>query len=129
MAPTTSIEIREPTHLGISIELSGELDIRDLEHLRCSLDDALTSELATCVHLLEVSFLDMRCTRELAIRARLHGSQLELRNPSWQVETSFRACGFENLVFCSFPEGEHPYASNTRKRTERDSRSTLALAG
>ena len=129
MAPTTSIEITEPTHLGISIELSGELDIRDLEHLQSSLDDALTSGLATCVHLSGVSFLDIRCARELAIRARLHGSRLELRNPSWQVEAGFRACSFENLVFCSYPAGEHPYASNTRKRTERYSRSTLALAG
>jgi ABC-type transporter Mla MlaB component len=63
MDPTTSIKISEPTHLGISIELSGELDIRDLEHLRSSLDNALKSGLATCVHLSEVSFLDVRCAR------------------------------------------------------------------
>ena len=128
MDPTTSIKISEPTHLGISIELSGELDIRDLEHLRSSLDNALNSGLATCVHLSEVSFLDVRCARELAIRARLHESRLELRNPSWQVETSFRACGFEDLI-CSCPDGESPYATNTRKRAERDSDGTLALAG
>jgi anti-anti-sigma regulatory factor len=128
MDPTTSIEISEPTHLGISFELSGELDIRDLEHLRSYLDSALNSGLAICVHLAEVSFLDIRCARELVIRARLHESRLELRNPSWQVEASFRACGFENLV-CSYPDGELPCASNARKRTEREYHGTLALAG
>jgi len=128
MDPTTSIEISEPTHLGISFELSGELDIRDLEHLRSYLDSALNSGLAICVHLAEVSFLDIRCARELAIRVRLHESRLELRNPSWQVEASFRACGFENLV-CSYPDGELPCASNDRKRPEREYHGTLALAG
>jgi anti-anti-sigma regulatory factor len=128
MDPTTSIEISEPTHLGISFELSGELDIRDLEHLRSYLDSALNSGLAICVHLAEVSFLDIRCARELAIRARLHESRLELRNPSWQVEASFRACGFENLA-CSNPDGELPCASNARKRPEREYHGTLALAG
>jgi anti-anti-sigma regulatory factor len=125
---TAGIEISEPAHPGISIELSGELDLRDLEHLRSSLDDALSSGLATCVNLSGMSFLDVRCARELAIRARLHGSRLELRNPSWQVEASFRACGFENLT-CSYPDGEPPYATNTRKRAERDCHGTLALAG
>ena len=125
---TTGIKFSEPARLPISIELSGELDIRDLEYLRSSLDDALSSGLVTCVNLSGVSFLDVRCAHELAIRTRLHGSRLELRNPSWQVEASFRACGFENLIY-SCLDGEPPYATNTRKRAERDSRETLALAG
>jgi anti-anti-sigma regulatory factor len=125
---TTGTEFSEPAHLPTSIELSGELDIRDLEYLRSSLDDASSSGLATCVNLSGVSFLDVRCARELAIRVRLHGSRVQLRNPSWQVEASFRACGFE-LLICSYPDRESPYATNTRKRAERDSHGTLALAG
>jgi anti-anti-sigma factor len=125
---TTGNEFSEPAHLPISIELSGELDIRDLKYLRSSLDDALSSGLATCVNLSGVSFLDMRCARELAIRVRLHGSRVQLRNPSWQVEASFRACGFEDLIR-SYPNGEPPYATDTRKRADRDSHATLALAG
>lgn len=125
---TTGIKFSEPAHLRISIELSGELDMRDLEYLRSSLDNALSSGLATCVNLSGVSFLDVRCARELASRIRLHGSRLELRNPSWQAEASFRDCGFEDLI-CSCPNRELPYATNTRKRAERDSHGTLALAG
>ena len=64
---TTGTELSEPAHLPISIELSGELDMRDLEHLRSSLDDALNSGLATCVNLSGVSFLDVRCAQELTI--------------------------------------------------------------
>jgi anti-anti-sigma regulatory factor len=125
---TTGTEFSEPAHLPISIELSGELDIRDLEYLRSSLDNALSSGLTACVNLSGVSFLDVRCARELAIRVGLYGSRLQLHNPSWQVEASFRACGFEDLI-CSCPGGESPYATNTRKRAERDSHGTLALAG
>jgi anti-anti-sigma regulatory factor len=100
-----------------------------VEYLRSFLDDALSSGLATtCKDLSGVSFLDVRCARELAIQVRLHGSRVQLRNPSWQVETSFRACGFEDLI-CSCPDGDLPYATNTRKRAERDSDGTLALAG
>jgi len=117
---TTGTELSEPAHLPISIELSGELDMRDLEHLRSSLDDALNSGLATCVNLSGVSFLDLRCTQELAIRVRLHGSRLQLRNPSWQVETSFRACGFEDLIR-SYPDGEPPM----RRTLESAPRETL----
>ena len=125
---TTGTEFGEPAHQRISIELSGEFDMRDLEHLRNCLDDALSSGLATCVNLSGVSFLDLRCAQELAIRARLLGSRLQLRNPSWQVEASFRACGFEDLIR-SYPNGEPPYATDTRKRADRDSHATLALAG
>jgi hypothetical protein len=128
MDTTTCIKISEHDHLGISIELSGELDIRDLDYLRSALDGALGSGLSTCVNLSGVSFLDVRCARELAIWSYLHGSRLELRNASWQVEASFRACGFENRIY-SYLDGEHPYPTNTRQRVEREPRDTLALAG
>ena len=125
---TTGIKFSEPARPLISIELSGELDICDLEYLLSSLDDALNSGLVTCVNLSGVSFLDLRCARELAIRVRLNGSRLDLRNPSWQVEASFRACGFEDLI-CFYPDGAPHYATNSRKLAESDSHATLALAG
>jgi len=67
MDTTTFIKISELDYLGILVELSGELDVRDLEHLRSALYDALSSGLPTYVNLSGVSFLDVRCAQELTI--------------------------------------------------------------
>jgi anti-anti-sigma regulatory factor len=128
MDTTTCIKISDRDRPGISIELPGEFDVRDLEHLRSALKGTLGSGLPTCVNLSGVSFLDVRCTRELAIWFHLPGSRLELRNPSWQVEASFRACGLGNQIY-SYLDGEHLYQPNTRQRAGRGPHHTLALAG
>jgi anti-anti-sigma factor len=81
---------------GVLVELAGELDVHDLESLRRTFDDTLSSGLPTYVDLSGVTFLDTVCARELAAQYRLygtHGRLLTLRDPSWQVEASFRACG------------------------------------
>ena len=79
---TSGITLGEVDHSGVSIELSGEFDTRALEPLREALDDALGSGPPGCVDLSGVTFLDVRCTRELASRCRLHDDRLSLLNPS-----------------------------------------------
>lgn len=91
---TTGTRIDKPGPPGIWIELTGEFDVCDLEPLRRTLDGALGSGPPIYVDLSSVTFLDLLCTRELAVRSRSHDGRLTLRDPSWQVESSFSACGF-----------------------------------
>ena len=132
---TTGIRVREirigefdlP---GVLVELSGELDVHDLESLREAMNGALSSELPTYVDLSGVTFLDGMCTRELAARYRLYSIYdrlLALRAPSWQAEASFRACGFGYLVG-SYLDGEQFYPLEARKGAEEKHGKALALA-
>jgi len=95
---TTGITTREPDYSGVLVELTGEFDTCALEPLRGALGDALDCGLSTCVELSGVTFLDMRCNRELAVQCRLHGGHLVLCDPSWQVEARFKACGFQDQI-------------------------------
>jgi anti-anti-sigma regulatory factor len=78
----------------VSVDLAGEFDAYDFEPL-CEVLDALVSsgEMA-CVDLSGVTFLDLKCARELAIRSDLCGGCLRLHNPSWEAASSFKACGY-----------------------------------
>ena len=97
---TTGIRVRdirtgraEPP--GVLVELAGELDVHDLESLRRTIDDTLSSGLPTYVDLSGVTFLDTACTRELAAQYRLYdiyGRLLTLRDPFWQAKAGFRDC-------------------------------------
>jgi hypothetical protein len=78
----------------VSVDLAGEFDACDLEPLCEVLDGLLDSRGTTCVDLSRVTFLDLRCAREIAIRSELCGGRLMLRNPSWQTLSSLRACGY-----------------------------------
>jgi anti-anti-sigma regulatory factor len=78
----------------ISAALAGQFDAYDLEPLCEVLDVLLHSRETACVDLSGVTFLDVRCARELATRSLLCGGRLTLRNPSWQAASSFRACGY-----------------------------------
>lgn len=75
------------------VELSGEFDSRDLKDLRETLDEA--GERGAVVDLSGVTFLDLRATRELAVRFQVHAGNLSLRHPSWAVLESIAACGYE----------------------------------
>jgi STAS domain len=80
----------------LSLQLAGEFDAYDWESLRQILDVLLSSRETVCVDLSRVTFLDLRCARELAIRSHVfYGDRLTLYNPSWQAISSFRACGYE----------------------------------
>ena len=86
--------ILQPGLAQVSLDLVGEFDTYDLESLREVLDGLLNSKETVCVDLSGVTFLDLRCARELALRSHLCGGRLMLRNPSWQAVSSFKTCGY-----------------------------------
>jgi anti-anti-sigma regulatory factor len=78
----------------VSVDLVGEFDAYDVE-MSCQVLDALShSREPACVNLSTVTFLDLGCARELAIRSYLCGGRLKLHSPSWQAAASLRACGY-----------------------------------
>jgi hypothetical protein len=79
----------------VSVDLAGEFDAYDLETLCWVLDVLSHSREPACVNLSRVTFLDLGCARELAIRSYLCGDRLTLHSPSWQAAASLRACGYE----------------------------------
>ncbi len=87
-------QMLQPELTQVSLDLVGEFDAYDLESLREVLDGLLGLKEAVYVDLSGVSFLDVRCARELAIRSIRYGGRLVLRNPSWQAVSSLRACGY-----------------------------------
>jgi anti-anti-sigma factor len=100
-----AIEVGEWDEEGILIELRGEFDQYNLEHLREILDDVAALRRPTMVDLSGLTFLDVGATRELTIRSRLYGHHLTLRNPSPEVRASVVACGFQGWFdFRSDPE-------------------------
>ena len=99
------IEVREWGEGGVLVELGGEFDLHNLEHLREILDAVSTLRRPTMLDLSEVTFLDVGATRELTIRSRLYTHRLTLCNPSPAVRASVAACGFQEWFdFRSDPE-------------------------
>lgn len=78
----------------VSVDLVGEFDAYDLETLCQVLDVLSHSREPACVNLSGVTFLDLECARELAIRSYLCGGRLTLHSPSWQAAASLRACSY-----------------------------------
>jgi ABC-type transporter Mla MlaB component len=87
----------QPDLAHVSLGLVGEFDTYDLQSLREALDGLLKSKETVYIDLSGVTFLDLRCTRELAIRSDLCDGCLMLHNASWQAVSSLRACGCELL--------------------------------
>lgn len=115
---------------GILVKLSGELDVQSLHPLQRTFDDSLTSGLPTYVDLSGVTFLDVRCARELAVQDRrylIYGNLLAFRNPSWQAEASFKACGLEYLIEPGYQDGEQFYVTEAWEDSEEKNSETLAL--
>ena len=88
----------QPEVARVSVALAGEFDAYDLESLRQVLEALLKSRGTACVGLSRVTFLDLRCARELASRSDLCGGRLTLQNPSWQAASSLRACGLKTRI-------------------------------
>jgi hypothetical protein len=81
----------------ISVDLAGEFDAYDLETLCQVLTGCAVAFEGACLREpLRVTFLDLGCARELAIRSYLCGGSLSLHRPSWQAAASLRACGYEH---------------------------------
>lgn len=92
------IKVGKTDGAGILVELTGELDIAALEELRETLDAAAYLQEPAVVDLSNVTFLDLLCARELAVRSQLYTHQLSLRNPSPQVLATAQACGLEDWL-------------------------------
>ncbi len=106
------IRQRPRVHDDGLVELSGEFDARDLEHLREMLDEA--GERTAVVDLSRVTFLDLQTTRELAVRLQIHAGNLVFRRPSWAVRASVAACGYE--TWFRFEAGEAGDVAGLRNR-------------
>ncbi len=89
----SGISVQQRREGGTLVELSGEFDLHDLERLRGALDEAPAPQHPAVVDLSGVTFLDIRTTRELAIRSRLHAPHMTLLSPSPAVLASVAACG------------------------------------
>ncbi len=86
------------------VELRGELDLCSGEELRETLSGVASLRRPTVVDLSGVTFLDVQSARELAVRSQLYAHHLTLRNPSWQVLASVRACKLEGWVRFEYSE-------------------------
>lgn len=90
------IEVREADTKGMVMELWGDLDLFALDTLLKTLNSVAILREPTAVDLSGVTFLDLGCARELAVRSQLYAHNLSLRNPSSQVRSTIRACGLED---------------------------------
>ena len=82
----------------VIVKLSGELDVRYRRTLEDTLRDCLISGRPTLVDLSEVTFMDSRCLRELAIHYQLGAGRVALCDPSREVEVSVAACDLEEWL-------------------------------
>lgn len=89
------IDVRETGLGGTSVALRGEFDVCSIQDLRGALDAVRNLRGPVSVDLSGVTFLDLGCARELAVRSQLYAHCLGLRNPSEQVLATVRACDLE----------------------------------
>ena len=105
----------------VMVKLSGELDVRYRRTLEEALRACLASGRPTLVDLSEVTFMDSRCLRELAIHYQLGTGRVVLCDPSQEVEVGVAACDLEgwlDFVYTPAPGIRHATpqrASSTRR--------------
>lgn len=85
-------EVRVPDHPGAPIELRGEFDLFELRSLVAALEGPAGSMDPVRIDLSGVTFLDVRCARELVVRSLPPGDRLTLDNASREAERSLGAC-------------------------------------
>ncbi|HET7477912.1 MAG TPA: STAS domain-containing protein [Rubrobacteraceae bacterium] len=90
----------------ILVGLTGEFDISALEELRGALDAAAYLRGPAVVDLSGITFLDLLCARELAVRSQIHAHKIRLRSPSRPVLDSARACGLEDWLLLAPGTGD-----------------------
>lgn len=111
------ISVGEIHGTGIVVELAGELDLAALEELRETFDAAARLRDPAIVDLSGVTFLDLLCARELAVRSQLYAHKITLRNPSPQVLATAHACGLEDWLLLTPETGER----NSERASDRES--------
>ncbi len=82
----------------VMVKLSGELDVRYRRTLEETLETCLAAGRPTLVDLSEVTFMDSRCLRELAIHYQLGTGLVALCDPSQEVEVGVAACDLEGWL-------------------------------
>jgi anti-anti-sigma regulatory factor len=122
------IEIGALDRTDFLVKLSGELDGHDLRTLHETLSLVLSTGLSIIVDLSDVTFLDVRCARELAVRSRLY-DHLMLRDPSWQAEASFKVCGHEGRVVHGFRRESSREAPSQRAKARQEARAGVEPRG
>ena len=103
------IEVRDSGSKGVTIELRGEFDLYAVGELRETFGNILSLRKPTVVDLSGIAFLDIQCSRELAIVSQLYAHHLILIDPSWHVRASVRACGLTEQVHFKNFEGFHDF--------------------
>ena len=98
------IEVRQ-SGAGILVELWGEFDLFSLSELQEALNGVTSLRRPTLVDLSGITFLDLLCARELAIRSQLYSRYLAFANPSLEAMASARVLGLEGWV--RFQRGGH----------------------
>jgi anti-anti-sigma factor len=94
---------------AVLVKLSGEFDVRYEKILEYTLSDCLTSGRPAFVDLSEVTFMDSRCVRELAIYYQLGEGRVALCDPSWEIELSVAASDLEEWMdFVYTTSGDPP---------------------
>ena len=83
---------------AVLVKLSGEFDVRYQRILEDTLGDCLVSGRPTYIDLSEVTFMDSRCVRELAIHYQLGEGRVALCDPSRELELSVAACDLEEWL-------------------------------
>ena len=88
------IEVRERGAVTL-VRLRGEFDLFALDDLRETLDAVAGLPGKAIVDLAGISFLDLLCSRELAVRSQLQGCHLAFQTPSPEATASIEAAGLE----------------------------------
>ena len=105
------------------VKLSGELDVRYRKDIEDILGDCLASGRQTLVELSEVTFMDSRCVRELAVHYQLGQGRVALCDPSQEVELGVAVCDLEEWIDFVYTTD----ASGERRATPQPASSTGRL--
>ena len=111
------IQIVAPDRVDLLFKVSRELDVHDLRTPHETLSFVLSTGLPPVVDLSDVTFIDVRCARELAVRSCSY-DPLMLSAPSWQAGASskFAVTKPGSLTFTgAHPERSHPIGRNRGK--------------
>ena len=92
------IAVRE-SGAGLLIELSGEFDVFCIGEMKRILDEASSRRGPVLIDLSEITFLDLRSAREIAVRSMLCTHRLTLLDPSPQVTATMTALGLEGWPY------------------------------
>ena len=88
------IEVRE-SGAGLLVELWGEFDVFCIGELKSTLDDTTLYRGPVLVDLSEITFLDLRSAREIAVRSMLRTHRPTFLDPSPQVMATMSALGLQ----------------------------------